>query len=422
MFTVQADLFYRFGAALLIGLLIGLERERSAELRDLQLFAGVRTIALMALAGCAGGLLSDITGSPLPLVAVVFSLGGLMVAAYIMTRGGGSTSEVAAFIALLCGALCYYEYYSVAAAIGVVATMLLSFKKEMHSVAHNLSSEDVYSTLKFAAISAIILPILPNQAFGPPPFDALNPYKIWLMVVFISAISFMGYVTMKLVNVRNGIALTGLLGGLVSSTAVSLSFGRRSKQQPNHDAQFAVAITAAWAVMFLRVMVQIGALNPALLNLLWMALLAAAAVLALYAGFLFRRHRSDDNQEVQLVNPFELRPALTFGAIYALILLISRAAQLYFGNLGIYVSSVIAGLADVNAVTLSMADLSSGTGGLDLVVAARAVILAVLSNTVVRSVMVFVTGSGKLRRYMLPSALLAIVVTVGVALWLRSRA
>jgi uncharacterized membrane protein (DUF4010 family) len=158
-----------------------------------------------------------------------------------------------------------------------------------------------------------------------------------------------------------------------------------------------------------------------LLQILWLALLAGALVLALYAAYLFRRHRSDDNQEVSLVNPFELRPALTFGAIYALILLVSRTAQIYFGNLGIYVSSVIAGLADVNAVTLSMADLSAA-GSLDLSVAAQAVILAVLSNTIVRSAMVFVTGTTKLHRYMLPSALLAIVVTVAVALWLRSTA
>lgn len=420
MLTAQADLFYRFGAALLIGLLIGLERERSSELRDLRIFAGVRTIALMALAGCVGGLLSDITGSPWPLVAVILSLGSLIVSAYVQTRGGGSTSEVAAFVALLCGALAYYEYYSVAAAIGVVVITLLSFKQEMHNVAHSISREDVYSTLKFAAISAIVLPILPDQAFGPPPFDALNPYRIWLMVVFISAISFMGYVTMKLANPRNGIALTGLFGGLVSSTAVTLSFGRRSKDQPAHAVQFATAITAAWAVMFLRVMVQVGALNLELLNVLWLALAAGALVLALYAGYLYRRHHTEDQQEVSLENPFELRPALTFGAIYALILLVSRTAQIYFGDIGIYLSSIIAGFADVNAVTLSMADLSGENGDLALGVAAQAVILAVLSNTVVRSIMVYATGSGKLRRYMLPSALLAIIVTVSVALWLRS--
>ena len=419
MLTAQADLFYRFGAALVIGILIGMERERSAELREIKLFAGVRTIALLALAGCAGGLLSDVTNSPWPLVAVIVTMGSLTVAAYIATHGGGSTSEVAAFVAMLCGAICYWEYYSLAAAIAVVVTVLLSFKQQMHYVAHNLTREDVYSTLKFAAITAIVLPILPDQTFGPPPFDALNPYRIWLMVVLISAISFMGYVLMKLVNTRNGIALTGLLGGLVSSTAVTLSFGRRSKVEPDLSPHFAVAITVAWAIMFLRVLVQIGAINIRLLNVLWLALLAAALVLMLYAAYLFFKRKDDTNRAVALVNPFELRPALTFGALYALILLISRTAQIYFGEVGVYVSSVLAGLADVNAVTLSMANLSRSPNGLEVEVAAEAVILAVLSNTIVRTVMVYITGAPALRRFMLPSAILAIVVTVAVVVWLR---
>jgi uncharacterized membrane protein (DUF4010 family) len=240
------------------------------------------------------------------------------------------------------------------------------------------------------------------------------------MVVFISAISFMGYVLMKVINVRNGITLTGVLGGLVSSTAVTLGFGRRSKGESALSAHFALAITAAWAVMFLRVLVQIGALNRPLLAIVWLPLLIAAAVLALYAAFLYMRHKDDSTQEVSLVNPFELRPALTFGAIYALILLVSRAAQIYFGEIGIYVSSVLAGLADVNAITLSMAELSRQEEGLELMVAAEAVVLAALSNTVVRTAMVFVTGSTGLRRYMLPAALLAIAVTISIALWLRA--
>jgi uncharacterized membrane protein (DUF4010 family) len=420
MYTVQADLFYRFGAALVIGILIGMERERAAELRDLKLFAGVRTITLLALAGCAGALLSDIMDSPWPLVAVIVTMGALAVAAYVMMESGGATSEVAAFVAMLCGALSYWEYYSVAAAIAVVATWLLSFKRQMHSIAHNLSTEDVYSTLKFAAVSAVVLPILPDRSFGPPPLDALNPYRIWLMVVFISAISFLGYVLMKLINVRHGIALTGFLGGLVSSTAVTLSFGRRSKEEETLSPHFALAITLAWTIMFLRVLVQVAILNFPLFSILWMPLMAAAVVLGLYSAFLYFRRKGESTEEVTLVNPFELRPSLTFGAIYAVILLVSHAAQLYFGQVGIYVSSLFAGLADVNAITLSMAELSSEEGGLDLFLAAQAVVLAVLANTIVRTAMVYTTGAPALRRYMMPSALLAIGATIGVIVWLRA--
>jgi uncharacterized membrane protein (DUF4010 family) len=420
MVTAQAELFYRFGAALVIGILIGMERERAAELRDMKLFAGVRTIALLALAGCTGALLSDITASPWPLVAVILAVSSLIVAAYVSTHGGGATSEVAAFIATLCGALCYWQYYSVAAAIAVVVTVLLSFKREMHNIVHYLTTEDVYSALKFAAITVLVLPILPNRSFGPPPFDALNPYKIWLMVVFISAISFLGYVLMKLVNARNGITLTGLLGGLVSSTAVTLSFAQRSKEKNDLSAHFAVAITIAWAIMFLRVLVQIGAINVALLSVLWFSFLVATVALVGYAAFLFLRHKEDNSQEVSLVNPFELRSALTFGAAYALILLISRAAQIYFGEIGIYVSSLLAGLVNVNAVTLSMAELSNQPDGVKLGIAAEAVMLATLSNTVVRCVVVYVSGSSRLRRYMLPSTVLAILITTVATLFLHA--
>ncbi len=421
MFTTEAHLFYRFGAALVIGMLIGLERERAAETRDIKLFAGVRTFSLLAIAGCVGSMLSDITGSPWPLVAVIAVLGGLMIAAYLHLSGDGSTSEVAAFIAVLCGALCYWQYISLAAAIGVVTTILLSFKGEMHRFAHNISSEDVASTLKFAVITGVVLPILPDRGFGPPPFDVLNPYRIWLMVVFISAISFLGYVLMKVVNMRHGITLTGFLGGLVSSTAVTLSFGRRSREEPQLSPYFAIAITTAWAVMYLRVLVQIGVVNSTLLGVLWLPLLAGALILVAYAAFLFMRHREDGTEEVALVNPFELRPALTFGALYALILLVSSTAQLYFGDTGIFVSSILAGLVDVNAITLSMAELSNQPNGIEIITAAQAVVLAVLSNTIVRSGMVYMIGAPKLRKYMLPSAILAIVVTAAVALWLRAN-
>jgi uncharacterized membrane protein (DUF4010 family) len=197
-----------------------------------------------------------------------------------------------------------------------------------------------------------------------------------------------------------------------------LSFGKRSNDAPDLSVHFAVAITIAWAIMFLRVLVQVGVLNLALLNTLWLALIMAALILVAYAAFLFLRHKSDSTQEVTLANPFELRAALTFGAIYALILLISRTAQIYFGEIGIYVSSVLAGLLDVNAVTLSMAELSSQPNGIALEVAAEAIMLAALSNTVVRVVIVYVTGVSALRRYMLPSALLATIATIAAATWL----
>ncbi|RIK43655.1 MAG: MgtC/SapB family protein [Chloroflexi bacterium] len=419
MLTSQADLFYRFAIAIVIGILIGLERENAAKDQGSTIFAGIRTFALLALAGCIGALLTDVLASPWPLVAVILAVGGVVVAAYfVLTRKGdfGSTSEVAALIALLLGALCYFEYLALAAALAVLTTVLLSLKPAMHNFARHVSRDDVYATLKFAVITAIVLPILPNRTFGPPPFDALNPYRIWLMVVFISGISFTGYVLMKLVNVRNGIGLTGFLGGLVSSTAVTLSFSQRSRGQPALAESFALAITIAWAMMFLRVLIAVAALNLALLASLWLPLVAAGAALLAYAAFLYVRHADNPAESVTLANPFELGPALAFGVLYAAILLISRAAQLYLGDTGLYLSSAIAGLADVNAITLSMAELSDHDTGIAISTAAYAVILAVLSNTLSKTILVFATGSPALRVALLPSVLLGLVVTAGVTL------
>ena len=416
----QADLFYRFGVAVVIGLLVGLERERSAGSSRTELLAGVRTFSLLGLAGCAAALVADELDSPWPFAAALLVFGMMITAAYVVLAqrtGIGLTTEVSALVTVLAGAFCYWGYITLAVAIGVAITLLLSLKLEMHRFAHQISQEDVYATLKFAVITAIVLPILPNRSFGPPPFDVLNPYRIWLMVVFISGISFLGYVLIKLVDARRGIGFTGLLGGLVSSTAVTLSFAERSRQHYGLAGAFALAILIAWTVMFVRVVTWVFALNRALLAEVWLPLAAASAVALLYAAYLYYAQRTQQQEDVSLVNPFSLGPAFKFGLLYAFILLISRTAELYFGDYGLYFSSLVAGLADVDAITLTMAELSSPTGGLALPVAGRAILIAILSNTLVKAGIVFATGSKPLRLALLPGVLL--IVTAGViAVWI----
>lgn len=203
----QTDLFYRFGIALVIGLLVGLERERSAGETQDDLLAGVRTFPLFGLAGCTAALVTDILASPWPFIMIIATLGLLLAGANVVLAWRnkvGLTTEAAALLTILAGALCYWEYLALATAIGVTTTLLLSLKLEMRRFARRISQEDLYATLQFAVISAIVLPVLPDRSFGPPPFDVLNSYRIWLMVVFISGISFLGYVLMKLVDVQDG--------------------------------------------------------------------------------------------------------------------------------------------------------------------------------------------------------------------------
>jgi uncharacterized membrane protein (DUF4010 family) len=419
----QHALFYRFGAALFIGILVGLQREhafemdREGERPAYRSSAGVRTFALMALAGAVAAMTADLLNAPIVFLAVVASLGLLIAVSYFITsrRGEvGITTEVAAVVTILTGALCYWDQLALAAAIGVTTTVLLSLKFEFQGFVANLTRDDILAALKFAVITAIILPVLPNETFAPPPFDVLNPYRIWLMVVLISGISFLGYVLIKIVGSHHGIVLTGLLGGLASSTAVTLSFAERSRRAAELAKPFALAIILAWTVMFARVLVWVGTLNPALLRVVWLPIVAAGGVGLAYGAYLYFAPQEDDEEDVKIANPFELGPAIKFGLLYAVILVVSRAAQYYFGDTGVYISSVVSGLADVDAITLSMAQLSQGQE-LELDTAARAIVLAAMSNTVVKGGIVLSSGTAALRKAILPGFILILATGIIVA-------
>ncbi len=408
-----ADLALHYGIALLIGLLIGLEREH-ARMRDKVVsFAGIRTMPLIALLGCSAALLTELHGGWA--FGILAILVGLLISigyAFSAHRGSvGLTSEVAAIVVFVCGALCFWDHMELAAGLSVVTFGLLATKPQLHGLAQRVSREDLYATLKFAIISLIILPVLPNQAYGPPPFDSFNPYKTWLMVVFISGISFLGYVLIKIVGSRRGIGLTGLLGGLVSSTAVTLSLSERSQDHPELARPFALGITVAWAMMFGRVIVEVAVLNSALLNALWLPLGIAMLGGLVFCVLYYFAQRTNESSDVHIANPFELGPAIKFGILYALILAVAKAAQFYFQDAGLYVAATVAGLADVDAITLSMADLAGVEGGVALSTGARAVILAVLSNTIVKGGIAMTVGPRTLRRALLPP--LAIMLLTG---------
>jgi uncharacterized membrane protein (DUF4010 family) len=411
-----AGLALRYGIALLIGTLIGLEREH-ARMRDgLMSFAGIRTMPLIALLGCSAALLTELHGDWA--FGILAALVGLLIAigyAHSAREGSvGLTSEVAAIVVFVCGALCFWDHMELAAGLSVVTFGFLATKPQLHGLAQRVSSEDLYATLKFAIISLIILPVLPNQTYGPPPFDAFNPYKTWLMVVFISGISFLGYVLIKIVGSRRGIGLTGLLGGLVSSTAVTLSLSERSQDHPELARPLGLAITLAWAVMFARVIVEVAVLNQALLSSLWLPLLAAMLAGLAFCALYYLAQHNGESSDVQMANPFELGPAIKFGILYALILAIAKAAQFYFQDAGLYAAAAVAGLADVDAITLSMAQLAGAEGGVAISTAARAVILAVLSNTIVKGGIALTVGSKAMRRALVPP-LAAILIAGGLA-------
>jgi len=412
--TVQVDLFLRFGVALAIGFMIGLQREYAFRVKQQELLAGERTFALMALAGSLAAMMADIFDSSLAFLGVIFVVGIFTAIAYFIDawRGQvGLTTEIAILITVLIGALCYWDHLALAAALGIITTVLLSVKIETDRLVSVLTREDIFAALQFAVISLVILPVLPKESNLPPPFDVLSPFRIWLMVVFISGINFIGYFAIKFVGPERGIGLTGLLGGLVSSTGVTLGFSERSNRESSLAKPFSLAIMISWTVMFARVLVEVGVLNLELLQLVWPPIAAAGVVGLLYCVYLHLSQRTTEKDTLEFSNPFDLVSAIKFGLLYAIILLVARAAQLYFGETGVYISSLVSGLADVDAITISLAQLSL-EGTVSEVVAAQSIVIATIANTIAKGTIVIIGGAYLLKRALLPGMILVLVTAV----------
>jgi uncharacterized membrane protein (DUF4010 family) len=412
------NLALRFGAALGLGLLLGLERERK---RDAELlFGGVRTFALIALLGALGAFLERELNQGWLVLAAFVAVGALVVVSYITTAARGEmgiTTEISALLAFIVGVLCGWDRVGVASVATVVCLLLLTLKDYLHRLARRVELEDVEATLQFAVISVIILPLLPNETFGPAPLNVINPYKIWLMVVLIAGLNFLGYVLVKVLGNEHGFLATGILGGLVSSTAVTLSFAQRSRQEPALSAAFVLAIVAAWTIMFLRVIVIVGLIDLSLAAVLGLPLGLMAVVGAVVALVLWRRTRSQETGVVTAgANPFELGEAVKFGLLFGVVTVVAKAAQVYTGDTGLYLAGAVAGLTDVDAISLSMANLATANAE-SLKVAARTIVIAVLSNTLVKTGMAAFWGTPALRRTLLVATLLVLLAaTIGAVI------
>jgi uncharacterized membrane protein (DUF4010 family) len=301
-----------------------------------------------------------------------------------------------------------------------VTAAVLAYKQPLHGLVAKLGWDDVFAGERLLIATFIILPLLPDRTLDP--WDALNPYKLWLLVILISSLSLVGYVASRWLGAGRGTVLTGITGGLVSSTAVTLSFARRSRDEPRAAPALACGILLAWAVMFGRVLVMVLAVNADLLVQLLVPF-AAMAVLALAAAWLLYRRggNSADADDVPLKNPFSLRAAAQFAVLFAAVLLLVKVTQAYLPGGGVYVLAALAGLTDVDAITLSMAEYAKANPA---TVAATALVIAAISNTLVKCGMVASLGGKALRRpVLLATGSIVLVGIGGVALiWLRPAA
>lgn len=406
---IDASLFLNYAVAAAVGTLMGMQRESATAAEGRRRPAGVRTFALVGIWGCLSAQVSQLSGSSVPLAASVGILGAFLTAMFLLeSKDGrsGLTTEVSMVVAFLTGVLAFNGRLAMAGALGVVSTLLLSLKLELHAFARNLTREDMFATLKFAILVTVFLPILPDRSYFAPPFDVINPFQIGVFIVLMSAVGFVGYILAKTLGAARGIGLMGLLGGMVSSTAVTLGFTQRSRTDPGQSGPLASAIVAAWTVMSLRTLIVVSTLDLQVGLGIWVPLIAFAAAGACFCLYLYLRNRTPgESGSTPFSNPFELGPAIRFGFLFVIILVASRAAQFFFGDAGIYLSSFAAGLMDVDAVSFSMTRLSTGAG-LDAHSAGQAILLALLSNSLLKGGFAVVAGSRELRKALLPGTLL----------------
>ncbi len=401
------------GVALALGLLIGVERgwkEREAE--EGSRIAGIRTFGLLGLLGGLWALLAEDLGNLLLGVSFL-ALTAVLIAAYITDRRTardiGITTLVACLVTFALGALAVRGLVHIAITGAVVTVALLSLKPTLHRWLRRLEPEEFYAVLKLLLISVVLLPVLPDQGYGP--WEAFNPFQVWWMVVLIAGLSFAGYLAMKLAGTERGILLTGLFGGVVSSTATTLNFSRLAREI-NMGRLLAAGALVASGTMFPRVLIEVGVVNPALLNTLLVPLLLITAAAAVYSIWLWRSSKAGrDTGTLRLQNPLQLKSALQFGLLLAAIMLLAEAFRAWLGETGIYLLAAVSGLADVDAITLSLASMARTDLSVD--VASRAILLAALVNTLVKGMLVFFIAGGNMARYFAPGLVLIVVTGIG---------
>jgi uncharacterized membrane protein (DUF4010 family) len=385
----------RFLVALALGFLIGLEREGNKTEHGRLYLGGVRTFPIISMLGYGCARLHEF-GMGYVLAAGLMGVIALTVVAYnakVKEGRPGATSEISLVLTFIIGGLTVLIDVWIAMAMGIVTTLLLSEKAQIEEYVDRIDRVGFLATLRFLLVTVIILPVLPDHAYTR--FE-LNPARIWQVVIMVSSVGYVGYLLSKKFGRRIGLQLSGLLGGIVSSTAVSVSAGRLARRTPARSADALRTVLLASSVMYLRILVLVAILNRAFLQPLWwkMALLSATGFVLASTVKVQRHTAPEESGETEVQNPFEIRPALLFAVLFVVLSVITRLFATYFGNTGTLVLSTVVGVGDVNPFILS---LIMGVG-LQPDVVVSAVILAVMSNTIAKAVYFGTQAAGERRQ------------------------
>lgn len=398
--------------ALGLGLLVGLQREHAASR-----LAGIRTFPMVTILGTVCAMLGQSFGG-WPVAMGLVALAGLIIVGNIAEFREGSadpglTTEVAMLLMFAVGAYLVIGHKEVAIVIGGGVAVLLQAKGQMHGVARRLGDNDLKAIMQFVLLSLVILPVLPNSAYGP--YAVLNPHHLWLMVCLIVGISLGGYIVYKFVGEKAGIVLGGILGGLISSTATTVSYARRSAETPRSSPGAAIVVMIASTVVFVRVLLIIGLLSPTLFPAALTPMLIMLALLALLSMGIWHWTRQEHSAMPVQDNPSELKAALWFGLIFAIVLLAVAAAKEHLGQGGLYVVAGLSGLTDMDAISLSTAQLVN-SGILGPASGWRIILVAALSNLIFKAGVIWLLGHRQL--FIRIAALYGVALVGGTLLFL----
>lgn len=411
--------------ALAIGLIVGLEREYASNQKDKikeneELFAGIRTFPLVALSGYLCAYLSTTISLwifPIGLLAVgVFA----MLSYYLgsLNKPEGATSEFALIAVFLISALVHEGEYLLSVFLGLLIAVLLTFKVRLHKAVARLSRREVLSIFLFIAISALVLPMLPDKDFGP--YGIFNPFKIWFITTIFIALNFVAYFLHKFIDSKYSILTTGILGGFISSTATAWYFSRQGGKVSTGGMTHVGAILIASSIMFPRLLIWLVILNPALIKSLWIPVLVLGAIIFAVGFYYTRKSLVDEEYEERNIgNPINLKDAAIFGAVYVLILLVVGLAEDFLGESGVLIAAGISGLTDVDAITISMAEY--GGESIAASTAVTAILMAALANTWVKYVFCLLFGNAMMRRYASWGFLPVFLLGVGYIVFLLLR-
>lgn len=396
---------------LFIGLLLGLERERSQGKAE-GLFAGIRTFPLLTLSGYIAGFAAD-HGAALVLPATLLGIGGLAAISYLRSsrQHAGATTEVLAVFAPLLGALVQWGLAPLAASTAVVTTLLLTQKAPLHKIAGNISEEEIVAILKFGLVAVVLVPLLPSRPMGP--YDAIVPRQVGVVVLILSGVSLLAYLLVRLLGDRTGWVLAGLLGGMVSSTAVTLSFSGKARSAAGAVRPLAVGVVLASTVLYLRSLLVISIFDRELGAYVAPRLVGLFALGAVFAAVLFRKKRTGVAEKLPLGNPVELGHALTLSLLFTGILVLSRVAQAKLGAGGLWLTGLVGGFIDVDSVAVAAARLH-GQGLAPVEVAGGSILLATLSNALLKSGVVATIGGADLAKLVLPAFGVLVAATAAI--------